>query len=44
MSVSSTERTIAKIDRCVKQVYPQVKRVFIQAEEYNAMARSVLNG
>ncbi len=33
IDADSVERTIADIDRRIKQVYPQVKRVFIEAEK-----------
>lgn len=32
------ERTIADIDRRIKQIYPQVRRVFIEAEKRNQLA------
>lgn len=32
------ERTVADIDRRIKQIYPQVKRIFIEAEKRNQLA------
>ncbi len=44
LNADEVERTIADIDRRIKQVYPQVKRVFIEAEKRNAVVRAVNNG
>jgi cation diffusion facilitator family transporter len=44
LTADGVERTIADIDRRIKQVYPQVKRVFIEAEKRNSLARAVHNG
>ncbi len=44
LSAAKVEQTIADIDRRIKQVYPQVKRVFIEAEKRNAIARAVSHG
>jgi len=38
IDADTVERTIADIDRRIKQVYPQVKRVFIEAEKRNQLA------
>lgn len=44
LNADAVELTIADIDRRIKQVYPQVKRVFIEAEKRNAVARAGING
>lgn len=44
LNADEVERTISDIDRRIKQVYPQVKRVFIEAEKRNSLARVVHNG
>jgi len=38
IDADTVERTIADIDRRIKQVYPQVKRIFIEAEKRNQLA------
>jgi cation diffusion facilitator family transporter len=38
IDADAVERTIADIDRRIKQVYPQVKRIFIEAEKRNQLA------
>jgi cation diffusion facilitator family transporter len=38
IDADTVENTIADIDRRIKQVYPQVKRVFIEAEKRNQLA------
>lgn len=38
IDADTVERAIADIDRRIKQVYPQVKRVFIEAEKRNQLA------
>ena len=38
INAETVESTIADIDRRIKQVYPQVKRVFIEAEKRNHLA------
>lgn len=44
LSADEVEIIIADIDRRIKQVYPQVKRVFIEAEKRNSLVRVVHNG
>jgi cation diffusion facilitator family transporter len=44
LTADVVEKTIADIDRRIKQIYPQVKRVFIEAEKRNSLARAVHNG
>lgn len=38
IDADTVERTVADIDRRIKQVYPQVKRIFIEAEKRNEHA------
>jgi len=40
IDADTVERTIADIDRRIKQIYPQVKRIFIEAEKRNQHAAS----
>jgi divalent metal cation (Fe/Co/Zn/Cd) transporter len=42
IDADTVECTIADIDRRIKQVYPQVKRIFIEAEKRNQLALTAI--